>query len=58
MHYEQIVRGQIAAERIERIADACVRAQAGRRDRRRLLLGKVRVPAERPSGAASPGLRA
>lgn len=35
MNYEQIIRGQIAAERIERIADACAKASAGRRARRR-----------------------
>jgi hypothetical protein len=35
MHYEQTIRGQIAAERIERIADACTKANMQRRDRRR-----------------------
>lgn len=35
MHYDQIIRGEIAIERIERIADACSRAGAQRRDRRR-----------------------
>jgi hypothetical protein len=35
MYYEQIIRGQIAAERIERIADACAKASAGKRARRR-----------------------
>lgn len=38
MYYEQIVRGQIAAERVERIADACARASAGKRARRRARL--------------------
>lgn len=35
MYYEQIIRGEIAAERIERIADACAKATARRRARRR-----------------------
>jgi hypothetical protein len=35
MNYEQIIRGQIAAERVERIADACAKANAGKRARRR-----------------------
>jgi hypothetical protein len=35
MSYEQVVRGEIAVERIERIADACSRASARRRSRRR-----------------------
>lgn len=35
MYYEQIVRGRIAAERIERIADASAKASAARRARRR-----------------------
>ena len=35
MHYDQIIRGQVAAERIERIADACANANARRRARRR-----------------------
>jgi hypothetical protein len=35
MYYEQIIRGEIAAERVERIADACAKANAGRRAKRR-----------------------
>ena len=35
MYYDQIIRGEIAAERIERIADACAKASAWRRARRR-----------------------
>jgi hypothetical protein len=35
MYYEQIIRAQIAAERIERIADACERSDR-RRARRRV----------------------
>jgi hypothetical protein len=35
MHYEQIIRGEIAIERIERIANACSRAGARRRGRAR-----------------------
>ncbi len=38
MYYEQIVRGQIAAERIERIADACAKANGRRWPRRRVRL--------------------
>ncbi len=34
MYYEQIVRAGIAAERIERIADACAKASSGRHIRR------------------------
>ena len=34
MYYEQIIRGQIAHERIERIADACAKANIQRRARR------------------------
>jgi hypothetical protein len=34
MFYDQIIRGQVAVERIERIADACSRANAQRRRRR------------------------
>jgi hypothetical protein len=59
MYYEQIIRGQIAAERIERIADACAKASAGKRARRRarrylpLAAGVERVKA----GAAFPELQ-
>jgi hypothetical protein len=35
MYYEQIIRGQIATERIQRIADACAKANIQRRARRR-----------------------
>lgn len=41
MHYEQIIRGQIAHERIERIADACAKANMQRRARRQ---GRRRLP--------------
>lgn len=59
MYYEQIVRGQIAAERIERIADACAKASAGKRARRRARR-RLPLPAglERAgAGAAFPELQ-
>jgi hypothetical protein len=33
MYYEQIIRGEIAAERMQRIADACAKAKRRRRRR-------------------------
>jgi hypothetical protein len=61
MYYEQIVRAGIAAERIERIADACAKANAGRRARRggrRLPLAAGLEPVARPrSGAVRPELQ-
>ena len=54
MYYEQIVRGQIAAERIERIADACAKANAARRVPRRVrryLLPLAAGPGRRASPA-------
>jgi hypothetical protein len=54
MHYEQIIRGQIAVERIERIADACAHANA-RKEARRRARRQVQV-AERATGTARPWL--
>ena len=51
MYYEQIVRGQIAAERIERIADASAKAEAGKRARRR---ARRYLPAAEPARRARP----
>jgi hypothetical protein len=51
MYYEQTVRGQIAAERIERIADACAKASAARREQRRVRRYLLPLP-------AGPGRRA
>ena len=50
MNYEQIIRGQIAAERIERIADACAKASAGKRQRRRARLHLPPAAGAEPAG--------
>jgi hypothetical protein len=57
MYYEQIVRAGIAAERIERIADACAKAKSGRRIRRLPQAAGLEPTARVPRGVVRPELQ-
>jgi hypothetical protein len=55
MYYEQIIRGQIAAERIERIADACAKANGERRAPRKARRYLLPLAGLEPAGSARAG---
>jgi hypothetical protein len=58
MYHEQIIRGEIAAERIRRIADACAKAKYRRRSRWQLARAAgLEVAARARRRAARPELQ-